>query len=248
MHPSKRRSNGDRTNVRVTAGRLRTSYDPKFCRTRDTKRAAAAPSGISRQGVIRTYQRYAPIYDWLFGAILKPGRRALTAAVRDLNPESVLEVGVGTGLTLSDYPRECRLVGIDLCDEMLSLARRKAQRLLPRKIELEAMDGESMRYPNETFDCVSVPYVLSVTPHPERLIAEARRVCRKGGTIIVLNHFNGSRFWHLFEAVVRALAEKVGFRSDFSFDEHILRHQWEIISVRRVNLFGLSRLVTIRNI
>jgi phosphatidylethanolamine/phosphatidyl-N-methylethanolamine N-methyltransferase len=208
----------------------------------------ATRGGISRQAIVRAYRRYAPVYDWLFGAILKPGRRALTATVHDLNPKSVLEVGVGTGLTLGDYPSDCRLVGIDLCDEMLDLARSKAEKLWPRKIELEAMDAESMSYPSDTFDCVTVPYVLSVTPHPERLVAEIRRVCRPGGTVIILNHFSGSRFWRLFEAVVRKLAEKVGFRSDFEFEEHVLRHGWEIVSVRKVNPFGLSKLVTIRNV
>lgn len=203
---------------------------------------------ITRQGVIRTYKRYAPIYDWIFGAILQPGRRALTSAVHGLNAKSVLEVGVGTGLTLRDYPHDCRLVGIDICTEMLALARSKAQQLSPRQIELEAMDAEATCYPDGSFDCVTVPYVLSVTPNPERLIAEIRRVCRKGGTILIVNHFSGSRFWRLLETGVQTLAEKIGFRSDFAFDQHILGHKWEVVSVRKVNLFGLSRLVTIRNI
>ena len=241
MHRTEKWSDGEGTTGRIVAVRSRHKTE-----SRGTK--GATRGGISRQAIIRAYRRYAPIYDWLFGAILKPGRLALTAAVRDLNPKAVLEVGVGTGLTLGDYPSDCRLVGIDLCGEMLSLARNKAEKLRPRKIELEAMDAESMSYPNETFDCVTVPYVLSVTPHPERLVAEIRRVCRKGGTVIILNHFSGSRFWRLFETFVRTLAEKVGFRSDFAFEEHVLRHQWKVISVRKVNLFGLSKLVTIRNV
>jgi len=204
-------------------------------------------SGTSRHGVIRTYRRYAPIYDLIFGVALRPGRRALTAAVRDVNAKSVLEVGVGTGLTLRDYPHDCRLIGIDLCDEMLSLARNRAHVLAPRQIQLEAMDAEAMSYPDGAFDCIAVPYVLSVTPNPGRLIAEIRRVCRKGGTILIVNHFSGSRCWRLLEGVMRALAEKVGFRSDFPFEQHILGYDWEVISVRKVNLFGLSRLVTIRN-
>jgi phosphatidylethanolamine/phosphatidyl-N-methylethanolamine N-methyltransferase len=208
----------------------------------------AARTRVSRQGVIRAYQRYAPYYDWMFGAVLEPGRRALTAAVRDLDPGSVLEVGVGTGLTLGGYPERCRVTGIDLCEDMLTLARERARQLAPRPIELEAMDAEAMRYGDGTFDCVTVPYVLSVTPNPQRLIAEIRRVCRKGGTIVIVNHFSGSRFWRLFETAVRAMAEKIGFRSDFAFDQHILGRDWEVISVRKVNLFGLSRLVTIRNV
>jgi phosphatidylethanolamine/phosphatidyl-N-methylethanolamine N-methyltransferase len=89
--------------------------------------------------------------------------------------------------------------------------------------------------------------VLSVTPHPERLVAEIRRVCRKGGTILILNHFSGSRFWWFLERAVRSLANRIGFRSDFCFNEQILKYDWEVQSVRKVNCFGLSRLVTIRN-
>ena len=89
--------------------------------------------------------------------------------------------------------------------------------------------------------------MLSVTPNPDRLVAEIRRVCRKNGTILILNHFSGSRFWWFLESVVRPLSKRIGFRSDFCYDEQILKYDWEILSVRKVNLFGLSRLVSIRN-
>lgn len=212
------------------------------------RRIASAHSDISRQGVISTYRRYAPMYDWIFGAVLQPGRRALSWAVRGLGAGSVLEVGVGTGLTLRDYPTHCRVVGIDLCEEMLAKARQRAAQLPRDQIHLEAMDAENMRFPDGSFDCVAIPYVLSVTPNPERLVGEVRRVCRKGGTILIVNHFSGGRFWRLLEGAVGGLAEKVGFRSEFNFDEHVLGHDWEVVSVRNVNLFGLSRLIVIRNV
>ena len=110
------------------------------------------------------------------------------------------------------------------------------------------MDAESMAFDDDTFDCVTLPYVLSVTPNPTRLIGEVRRVCRKGGTIVVLNHFSGGRAWWLLETLLRPLASRVGFRSDFDFEEHIARHDWIISSVMSVNILGLSRLVTIRNV
>jgi phosphatidylethanolamine/phosphatidyl-N-methylethanolamine N-methyltransferase len=95
---------------------------------------------------------------------------------------------------------------------------------------------------------VALPYVLSVTPNPDKLVAEIRRVCRKGGTILILNHFSGSRFWWLLERAVRSLADRIGFRSDFCYKEQILRHDWEVQSVRNVNFLGLSKLVTIKNV
>jgi phosphatidylethanolamine/phosphatidyl-N-methylethanolamine N-methyltransferase len=116
-----------------------------------------------------------------------------------------------------------------------------------RNIRLVAMNAEAMDFPDGSFDCIAIPYVLSVTPEPQKLIAEIRRVCRKGGTILILNHFSGSPFWWLLEHAVKSLADHIGFRSDFCFDEQILKHDWEIQSVRKVNFFGLSTLVVIRN-
>ncbi|GAB3554245.1 class I SAM-dependent methyltransferase [Noviherbaspirillum agri] len=203
---------------------------------------------ISVDNVVNTYRFYAPLYDSIFGAVLEPGRRALTDAVCAMRPASILEVGVGTGLTLARYPASSSVVGIDISNEMLNIARERVEKQLGgRNIHLAAMNAEAMDFPDASFDCVAIPYVLSVTPHPERLVAEIRRVCRPGGTILILNHFSGSRFWWFLERAVRALADRIGFRSDFCFDEQILKYDWEILSVKKVNLFGLSRLVTIRN-
>lgn len=203
---------------------------------------------ITLDNVVDTYRFYAPLYDRIFGAALEPGRRALTEKVSFLNPESILEVGVGTGLTLARYPAASSIVGIDISEHMLEVALERASQLSGRKINLMAMDAESMNFPDGSFDCVAIPYVLSVTPNPERLVAEIRRVCRKDGTILILNHFSGSRVWWFLERAVRPLADKIGFRSDFCFDEQILKYDWEVLSMKKVNLLGLSLLVTIRNI
>jgi len=202
---------------------------------------------ISVNNVVATYRRYAPLYDRLFGAVLDPGRQALTEAVSSIRPVSILEVGVGTGLTLCRYPPTATVVGIDISDDMLEIARERAKALHERRIHLVAMNAEAMDFPDGSFDCVAIPYVLSVTPEPQRLIAEIRRVCRKGGVILILNHFSGSRFWWLLERSVQPLADRIGFRSDFCFDEQVLHHDWEIQSVREVNFLGLSKLVVIRN-
>jgi phosphatidylethanolamine/phosphatidyl-N-methylethanolamine N-methyltransferase len=202
---------------------------------------------ITTQNVINSYRRYAPLYDVVFGAVLEPGRRKLTRAIHTLAPTSLLEVGVGTGLTLFRYPAETKVVGVDISDDMLEYARKKAKKLSERDIALHAMNAECMDFPDHSFDCVTVPYVLSVTPNPTQLIKELRRVCKPGGTILILNHFSGSRAWWLLEQAVKPLADKIGFRSDFHFSEHVTAHSWDVLAVTSVNLFGLSKLVTIRN-
>jgi phosphatidylethanolamine/phosphatidyl-N-methylethanolamine N-methyltransferase len=204
-------------------------------------------SQISLNNVIDTYRFYAPLYDRVFGAAFEPGRRALGEAVSALRPASILEVGVGTGLILSRYPATSAITGIDVSREMLDIAHERASRLENHNIRLAAMDAENMDFPDGSFDCVAIPYVLSVTPNPRKLVAEIRRVCKKDGTILILNHFSGSRFWWFLERTVRSMADKIGFRSDFCYDEQILSHDWEIKSVRKVNFLGLSKLVEIRN-
>ena len=202
---------------------------------------------ISSQDVVLTYRRYAPLYDLLFGGVLGPGRRQMARAVTRLNPPTLLEVGVGTGLALPDYPSQTKIVGIDLSPEMLARARAQAERLPAPDITLHAMDAEALAFEDDSFDCVTVPYVLSVTPNPDRLVAELRRVCKKDGRIIIVNHFSGSRFWWLLERMVKSIADRIGFRSDFEYERNILSHDWIVEHVAPVNLFGLSRMVTIRN-
>jgi phosphatidylethanolamine/phosphatidyl-N-methylethanolamine N-methyltransferase len=207
-------------------------------------------SSINPEDVAATYRRYAPIYDRLFGAVLEPGRKALAKVVTEIAPKSLLEVGVGTGLMLRRYAANTHVVGIDLSEEMLEIARKRA-RVLEYKmhnIELVNMNAEELAFPDSTFDCVTLPYVLSVTPHPEKLVAEIRRVCKKDGTILILNHFSGSRFWWVLERAVRRIADRVGFQSEFDFAGQIEKYDWQIQRVQPVNMFALSKLVTIRNV
>ncbi len=203
---------------------------------------------ITQADVRKTYRFYAPVYDYVFGKVLEPGRRALSGEVSQLKPASILEVGVGTGLLLESYPAASKVTGIDISEEMLDAARHKARQLRHMVIDLQLMDAEALRFPDESFDCVVLPYVLSVTPDPDALVAEVRRVCRKNGTIIVVNHFSGSGTWYLLEKLVKNLAERIGFRSEFSYEANVLKHDWEVVRAETVNLFGLSKLVVIRNI
>jgi phosphatidylethanolamine/phosphatidyl-N-methylethanolamine N-methyltransferase len=208
--------------------------------------AAAVP--ITRAQVERSYRRYAPVYDLLFGASLGPGRVAMTRLVSRLVPQHVLEVGVGTGLALAHYPGTARITGVDISRDMLAAAQRRVRPEDAGRIELRAMDAEAMDFADASFDCVTLPYVLSVTPNPDRLVAEVRRVCRPGGHIVILNHFSGQRQWRSIEALMRPLAAWLGFRAEFSLEQHVLRQPWQVLSVEPVNLLSLSRLVHVCNV
>lgn len=211
--------------------------------------SGAEPEKAARS-VIRAYDRYAPLYDRLYGAVLAPGRRALAEAVERFaagRAISLLEVGVGTGLMLPLYPAAVDVTGVDISEAMLAKARRRAAGLPRSAPSLHRMDAERLEFADGAFDCVTLPYVLSVTPEPARLVAEVRRVCKRDGAIFVLNHFSGSRFWWLFERLASPLSARIGFRSDFRLDRYVTCHDWKLQDMRDVNLLGLSKLLTLRN-
>jgi phosphatidylethanolamine/phosphatidyl-N-methylethanolamine N-methyltransferase len=212
---------------------------------RDTVVTTAGAS-VTPQDVKTSYRRWAPVYDWMFGASLQDGRNKLIAHVERLQPKRLLEIGVGTGLLLPRYPRSTQVVGIDISEDMLAVAHKRVTALGLTNVELRAGDCEQMNFADGEFDCVVIPYVLSVTPDPARLVNEAIRVCAPDGRIIVANHFNGSKSWALLEKLYAPLAAKIGFRSDFSYEEHILAHPWTVESVETANWLGLSKVVVLR--
>jgi phosphatidylethanolamine/phosphatidyl-N-methylethanolamine N-methyltransferase len=165
----------------------------------------------------QAYRRYAGFYDALFGPILQPGRRAVIDALGCRPGERILEVGVGTGLSLPMYPAWVTLTGVDVSREMLEKARQRvARRGLSNVEALLEMDAEHMTFADGAFDRVVAMYVVSVVQHPERVMAELRRVCRPGGEILVVNHVRSEN--PLLGAVEKGLAPlsaKLGWHPDF---------------------------------
>jgi phosphatidylethanolamine/phosphatidyl-N-methylethanolamine N-methyltransferase len=167
------------------------------------------------------YRRYAGFYDALFGPILQPGRKAVIEALGCRPGERVLEVGVGTGLSLPMYPPWVRITGVDVSREMLQKARaRVARKGLANVDALLEMDAERMTFADASFDRVVAMYVVSVVQYPERVMAELRRVCRPGGEILVVNHVRSKN--PVLGAVEKGLAPlsaKLGWHPDFELDQ-----------------------------
>lgn len=217
--------------------------DVFFCITTMSKEH----QNLTLTDVTNIYNAWSSLYDITFGIISEPGRRELGKIVKKVSPNNLLEVGVGTGLLLPHYPTECQVIGVDASISMLEVAKKRASKLEHKHIELVHSDAEHLLYPDGSFECIVVAYVLSVTPNPALLIQELRRVCKKDGTILILNHFSGDNFWRWSELLAKNFADKIGFRSDFSYQEHIEKHDWKVERVKSVNLFNLSKLITIKN-
>ena len=172
-------------------------------------------SAVTNRFVQRVYSRLSPVYDLLFNRILQPGR--VTAARRMARSRGdVLEVGVGTALSVSLYPPDLRVTGIDLSAPMLARARDRVARA-QRPCRLVQMDAAKLSFADNTFDFVYAPYTVSVVPDPVRVLREMQRVCKPGGVVLILNHFLSSD--PLMARVERALSPVTihfGFRSDSS--------------------------------
>jgi phosphatidylethanolamine/phosphatidyl-N-methylethanolamine N-methyltransferase len=197
------------------------------------------------EAVKAAYRRHARIYDAVFGPVLQPGRRAVLDALKLKAGDRVLEVGVGTGLSLPLYPRDVRITGIDVSREMLEKARaRVARRRLENVAALLEMDAEQMAFPAASFDKVVAMYVVSVVERPDRLLEELHRVCRPDGEIFIVNHFHSeNRFLGAFEKALVGISLKLGFRMDFQLREILPATQNGDVS--RVMLFW--KVVRLRN-
>lgn len=153
---------------------------------------ASARNGRSSSAIEATYRRLAPIYDLVYGIGLEQGRRRAVQRLAPVASERVLEVGVGTGLSARWYPPGCRVTAIDLSEAMLARARRRLGRGRVGGVALCRMDASRLAFADARFDGVYAPYVINVVPDPVRVLCEMARVCRPGGRIVLLNHFDPS--------------------------------------------------------
>lgn len=202
------------------------------------------------QAVRKSYARWAPIYDATFGVITRVGRRRAVSVLNGLGGR-VLEVGVGTGLTLPTYRPEVSVTGIDASAEMLEKAKGKVTELGLSNVEsLRLMDARVLEFPDNSFDHISALHIMSVVPEPERVMAEMTRVLRPGGTIVMVNHFasdpqdRGALPW--LERVFAPFADRLGWHSDFKRSTVTDTRGLSLIEETALPPFGMMTLMRFR--
>lgn len=199
---------------------------------------------IDISAVQQAYRRWAPVYDLTFGRVAEAGRKH---AVEIINRRkgSVLEVGVGTGLSLPAYRAHLEITGIDLSPDMLSKAQQRVVRgNLDNVSALREMDAEDLDFPDERFDTVVAMYVMTVVPDPELVMAELERVCAPGGEVILVNHFSqeeGARGW--IEQRMEPLARTLGWRPVFPMERVMGRAGLRLAEHRPLRPFGLFSML-----
>lgn len=191
------------------------------------------------------YRRYARVYDIVFGGIFQPGRKAIVERMHCSPGDHVLEVGVGTGLSFSLYPKHILVTGIDISRDMLALAEaRKTRDQLSNIVQLSVMDAENMAFRDNSFDKVVAMHVASVVPNPERLVDEMRRVCKPNGSLIFVNHFHSQNpVMGALESLIAPWSSQLGFRPDFSLDRFMHKSGLMTTDIRPVNIFNFCTMV-----
>lgn len=202
---------------------------------------------MDHHAVATAYRRLAKSYDQLFGPIFEPGRQLALARMGCVRGDRVLEVGVGTGLSLPQYPDGVYVTGIDLSPDMLARARSRLNGAADR-IRLEQMDAQDLQFADDSFDKVVAMYVASVVPDPSAMVAEMKRVCRPGGELLILNHFSRSRgAMARLERLATPLSKLVGFRPSFPLENFLAVARLEVNGIEPVNLFGYWSLIRATN-
>ena len=203
---------------------------------------------IDTETVTKAYDRWAPVYDLVFGAVFERGRQAAIAAAERVGGR-ILEVGVGTGISLPDYSSKNKICGVDISEQMLLKAKERVAELGLKHVEgLWVMDAEHLDFPDASFDVVVAQYVVTTVPNPEATLDEFARVLKPGGEIILVSRVGAEAgLRRAFEKWFQPAARKLGWRSEFPFERY---SQWiartkgiRLIERRAVPPFGHFNLI-----
>ena len=206
-----------------------------------------AGTNMDEEAVRSAYRRWAPVYDRTFGLVAAEGRKH-SVEIINRSRGRVLEVGVGTGLSLPAYGRHLEIVGIDLSPEMLEKARERiAEERLTNITGLYEMDAAELKFHDASFDTVVAMYVMTVVPDPEKVMRELARVCRHGGEVIIVNHFSaeeGMRGW--VERRMAPFADMLGWRPVFDIERVLVCEDLQLVEKRGLRPWGLFTMMRFR--
>jgi phosphatidylethanolamine/phosphatidyl-N-methylethanolamine N-methyltransferase len=210
------------------------------------KQAAGTPTAVLDDAhIVAAYARWAPIYDPIFGVITAVAQRATVAVLNKLPDGRLLEVGVGTGITLPRYRKGHRITGIDLSPDMLVRAHKRVARLGLDQVEaLHEMDAGHLTMADASYDAAVAMFVMTVVPDPQRVLSELIRVVRPGGRVVLVNHFSAEAGLRMsVEKWMTRFAASLGWNPDFPIATVLGRPQLRLLDKRRLPPFGLYTLL-----
>src|ERR1700753_79410 len=178
---------------------------------------------FDRESFEQAYDRWAPMYGLVFGGVFSKGRDAAIQATNKIGGR-VLEVGVGTGISLPQYSPNVRIFGTDISEAMLEKAKKRVAEFRLKNVEgLAVMDAEKLEFPDDSFDVVMAQYVVTAVPNPEAALDEFARVLRPGGELIILTRVSaddGVR--RVIEQSLQPIVTRLGFRTaEFAWSRYL---------------------------
>jgi phosphatidylethanolamine/phosphatidyl-N-methylethanolamine N-methyltransferase len=176
---------------------------------------------MQTEQVANAYGRWAPVYDLVFGPVFRQGRRAAIDVAERIGGR-ILEVGVGTGISLPGYDKANRITGVDISEPMLDKARERVRTLHLDHIEqIAVMDAEALDFPDDSFDVVVAQYVITSVPNPEKALDEFARVVRPGGEIVITTRVGAEKGLRgTIEKTLMPVTSRLGFRTEFAFSRY----------------------------
>jgi phosphatidylethanolamine/phosphatidyl-N-methylethanolamine N-methyltransferase len=160
----------------------------------------------------RVYSDLSYLYDSIFGRAFVDHEQQVIESLNFRPGQKVLEVGVGTGISLGAYPPYVRIIGIDPSDAMLAHAFAKIQGNGTAHIELRKGDAQQLEFPENSFDWVTSFHVMTVVPDPRKMMDEMVRVCKPGGRIVLVSHFaSRNPVLYLMGSIINPITELLGW-------------------------------------
>ncbi len=199
---------------------------------------------LDNPAVTKAYRRLAPIYDNTFGKIALAALKQTTDRANCFSGK-LLEVGVGTGLSLPYYKPQLAVTGIDLSPDMLRRARERTAKSGHGNVQaLLEMDATQLEFSDATFDVVVALYVMTVVPEPVKVMHELARVTKPGGSVLICNHFSVEKgIRGIVEKQLAKFADVLGFRSEFPLETLMVSEKLKLKAKTPVNPFGFFTLL-----
>ena len=192
----------------------------------------------------KVYDVCSSFYDVVFGQVFHKGR-LMAPALLDMTPDNhLLEVGVGTGLSIPHLPAEVQFTGVDLSEKMLNRAKERVAKMGRNSIQLLQMDATHLDFPDNTFDHVLAAYFISTVPDPVRCVEEMKRVCKPGGHLVFVNHFKSTnKLIGAVDELFSPLCYRIGFHMNLDLHKLLADTSLEAETLKRVDFRGQWKAV-----
>jgi len=155
--------------------------------------------------------------------------------------DKVLEVGVGTGISLKHYPSEVIVDAIDASEPMLREARENLKEGIAADVRLHHMDAHQLEFDDDSFDCAIIAHAIAVVAEPDVVMKEMIRVTKSKGRIVIVNYYREKM--GILERMWTPIRRRLGLGKQLDLLQLIEDNGLELLKSRDVNKITSKLLV-----